>query len=341
MITCSSCGTSLADNARFCRMCGRPVASAEVQPQGIKLPNGVYTGEMANGMPHGMGKLVSNDGRLITYGMWDRGEVTDLCFVSSAPRSFVGLDVLGEETTLGATIYSAGRYVEGVLSLRGDEPAPNFVGRVVGRDYEGSYDCPWSEGGLTGHGTFRGIHGMVYEGDFINWQFCGQGVLRLPSGTVYEGEFRNNRLNGHVVCTLESGSRFEGRCVDGYASGQGVFHGQGYVYEGAWDKGRFHGQGKLTASGWSYVGQFREGLRSGDGVYAMSEGKYVYQGEWRKDKFHGSGSLKCADGTWYKGRWSNGEPTNGMFIQSTMSESFDWDKTPRPTETPEVTIQYA
>ena len=70
-----------------------------------------------------------------------------------------------------------------------------------------------------------------------------------------------------------------------------------------------NGQGKLTFrngkwDGDKYVGEFKDGLRTGKGTYIWSNGdKYV--GEWRYDNRDGTGTITTFDGNKYVGEWKN------------------------------------
>ena len=54
-----------------------------------------------------------------------------------------------------------------------------------------------------------------------------------------------------------------------------------------------------------YEGNWREGLRSGDG-FQVFEDEAFYWGEWEKGKAHGKGVYWQPDGLQYSGEWKNG-----------------------------------
>ena len=60
-------------------------------------------------------------------------------------------------------------------------------------------------------------------------------------------------------------------------------------------------------NGAKYVGEFRDGLRSGQGIYVYSNGvKYV--GEFRDDKYNGQGTMYDPNGKVLgEGQWENRE----------------------------------
>jgi len=86
------------------------------------------------------------------------------------------------------------------------------------------------------------------------------------------------------------------------------------MYDGGWAHDLYHGHGTQTINGGSlkYVGDFREGKRSGEGVLENSGQKYV--GQFANDKFHGKGRLENPE----KGRVMDGEFENNEFVRGKM-----------------------
>jgi len=57
------------------------------------------------------------------------------------------------------------------------------------------------------------------------------------------------------------------------------------------------------------VGNFLNGLRSGQGILYWDNGKAAYEGQWQEGKRHGFGVNYDADGVkLYEGQWQNDEP---------------------------------
>lgn len=57
--------------------------------------------------------------------------------------------------------------------------------------------------------------------------------------------------------------------------------------------------------GSTYVGQMRDGLREGHGVYTCATEQY--EGEWLDDKPHGRGHQSWSDGRYYEGQFHHGK----------------------------------
>jgi hypothetical protein len=58
-------------------------------------------------------------------------------------------------------------------------------------------------------------------------------------------------------------------------------------------------------SGDRYTGEFRDGVKSGQGEMRYANGD-VYRGEFENDKPHGNGTLVMSNGAKYEGGWCFG-----------------------------------
>ena len=78
-------------------------------------------------------------------------------------------------------------------------------------------------------------------------------------------------------------------------------------YVGEWKDGKKSGQGTYTfADGSKYVGEWKEGKRFGQGTKTWTDGsKYV--GEWKAGKKSGQGTNTFDGGSKYVGEWKDGE----------------------------------
>jgi hypothetical protein len=98
-----------------------------------------------------------------------------------------------------------------------------------------------------------------------------------------------------------------GRCKDGKASGPGVltiFRAGRLVErdEGEFVDGKQIGHGVRDYPNGRYVGQFKDGLFDGKGLYVASDGMR-YDGEWKNDNLEGHGALSFASGLRYEGQF--------------------------------------
>jgi hypothetical protein len=79
----------------------------------------------------------------------------------------------------------------------------------------------------------------------------------------------------------------------------------GAIYEGEFEFGEFNGQGSLTYPKGtnSYIGEWKNGLKHGQGTYKRPSDTYV--GEWKDNKRHGQGTATYSSGRTYIGKWKN------------------------------------
>jgi len=82
----------------------------------------------------------------------------------------------------------------------------------------------------------------------------------------------------------------------------------GSEYRGFVRDGVIDGLGMLfdAADNEVYVGEYRNGLKSGYGSYNYSDGSKYY-GDWSNDTMEGKGTMEYPDGSKYKGRWRKGK----------------------------------
>ena len=103
---------------------------------------------------------------------------------------------------------------------------------------------------------------------------------------------------------------WSGSCVDGKASGEGQAVWRSAFgdddYEGSMRAGKVHGYGIHDFVGNRYEGEFRDGVRWGEGSLVWADGDR-YEGGWRNDTMHGQGTLTEADGHRYEGGFRDGE----------------------------------
>ena len=116
----------------------------------IDYQNGyVYEGNVKDGVPHGVGMMTCEDGR-VCYGIWEDGKI----------------------------IYEGELNGEGKPHGRGTEV---YSKRNV---YEGGF----KGGKRHGKGTYKWPNGAVYKGEYKGGKRNGMGTYKWPNGSVYDGE---------------------------------------------------------------------------------------------------------------------------------------------------------
>ncbi|KAG2433134.1 hypothetical protein HYH02_012835 [Chlamydomonas schloesseri] len=195
---------------------------------------------------------------------------------------------------------------------------------VVSTSYEGSVDA---QGRWDGHGRVSFKSGATYDGAWRAGRMHGHGKFVFPDGISYEGEFQDNQLTGTGVYTWPSGAQYEGTVVRGQRQGRGrlSFTKSAAVYEGEWRDGLRHGQGVLynNAQRTSYYrGQWLEDTKHGVGVMRYDNGD-MYDGQWESDRKRGLGTMRWEGSRQqYAGEWDNNMPSGtGLHVWFSEQEA--------------------
>lgn len=171
--------------------------------------------------------------------------------------------------------------------------------------------------------TSKGIDGCydlnvlvdLSSGSFEDGTACG--YIEWYEGTfTYEGWIENNIFNGKGSY-YEGSYSYKGDFVNGLYDGYGVqnWSNDGHHFEGYFKNGLRNGSGTYIADGdFKYIGEWKDGDRSGYGIEydynkkRLSNGAWKqYEGVWENDYPNGYGTAIYSDGTKESGMWENGE----------------------------------
>ena len=91
-----------------------------------------------------------------------------------------------------------------------------------------------------------------------------------------------------------------------------VNYESGGMYVGEFKNGKKSGSGvSISADGSSYVGDWKDGIFNGQGTFEYTDGS-KYEGQWKDGKQNGQGTLTYPEGT-YTGQWKDGK-RNGQGV---------------------------
>ena len=142
----------------------------------------------------------------------------------------------------------------------------DFEIQGVSKTYEGEF----REGRFEGYGNLND-NGLRYEGQFFHGESHGLGKLTLANNNECEGEFFNGMANGVALQVIKSS-----------------LHTTGLTYVGGFVDGLRHGYAiaKFGEKA-TYVGQFENDVRCGQGMMFFNDQKGVIFGEWFEDQVTG------------------------------------------------------
>ena len=240
--------------------------------------SGTYTGYLVDGILHGKGKMVWNNGSSYD-GDWNHGKVHgNGTYIYSDGGTYAGQFQNGSRHGYGTYYFPSGAV----------------------------YDGQWANGERAGYGTLRWSNGDVYEGQWQNSKRNGQGTLTYANGNVYTGPWADDERSGQGTLTLAGGGCYVGGFLHNKYHGSGTFiYNDGGKYVGQFYEGKRHGQGiYYFPSGNVYEGEWLDGERTGYGTFRWTDGT-VHQGQWLNGKRHGQGTLTYSDGTVMSGIWED------------------------------------
>jgi hypothetical protein len=175
-----------------------------------------YEGPFADDRPNGVGKYFFANGD--TY----NGEVKNGALTGRGIYVTKGGDTL-EGTFVDAKLHGVGiyRYASG----------DRYEGEVVNGKLQGKgryytkdgdrIEAPFMDGSPLGVGTYYFSNGDRYEGDILGSDLTGQGAYFYKTGMKYEGEMRQAHPHGKGVFFFPDGTKFEGRFENGLAHAKG------------------------------------------------------------------------------------------------------------------------
>jgi len=191
---------------------------------------GRYTGilHVKSQRPHGVGRMVYDDGNRVHEGFWDYGHRQ------------------GHGRCLFVQIgdFHEGNYDQNLRT------GPGTYYWKDGRQFVGTYDKDERQG----EGKFTYPNGDCYEGNFQHGQRSGFGVFTFHNKTCqYKGNWESGMYNGSGVLLWQSTRefqnsrlrqicqhRYEGNFVNGLFSGEGIeSENNEIIRRGIWNDGKF------------------------------------------------------------------------------------------------------
>lgn len=288
-----------------------------------------YRGDFSNGKYHGFGSKYV-DGKT-KHGRWENGklvEADNLEVTLSDGSIYRGGVVYGKASGQGEIVYKDGS------SYKGGWQDACWHGEGVYLALEDSIYGYWVNGLLNGD-VYCKNKNYTYVGEVYNGLPDGIGRLLTSDGSYYNGSWADGKRNGwgDMILPSYNSDSYTGQWLDDEFEGVGkyVFGASGAYYDGEWHKGLQYGSGKYVCEEYEYVGDWKEGLmtgqgvitytsnedvyegdffenkRHGVGVYYFGISKNVYDGEFYDDKIHGLGTLYFSNGNLYEGEFVNGK----------------------------------
>ena len=277
----------------------------------------LYTGLLVDGVPYGYGSIVYEDETSYT-GEFSKGK-----------RSGVGLLDEGDD-------YYVGEWKDDARNGYG------YYHYFDGSVFEGN----WTSNTPNGWGRYTYVNGDVAEGE---WSYADDEEIRLLEtenyylDSPYVGLLMDGVPCGYGVIIFELiGSEdrlslYYGEWKDGHPQGDGIFlFENGDQLSGEWSfeqtdehcafvlNGKANGIGVRETNGELYYGEYKDGARSGYGMYVNGNDDR-YFGTWENDKRNGQGEIYYTSGDVYKGEFIDDQRTGQGTYSWTSGNRYEGD----------------
>ncbi len=213
----------------------------------------------------------------------------------------------------GTEVYSSGDKYVGEFK-EGDKHGQGTFHYLANNHSKGDkYEGQFKDGRQHGQGRYTWANGKKYEGDWKDGKYNGRGVITTADGSKYVGEFKNGKMHGEGALIY----------LDGEVLQEGIWADNEFVREAKVNlpdlnnnaavrtdrsdierEQQRHSQSNLsnlppcpglgkkwhncvgyyTYSQGSFVGEYKNDLRHGQGVFTAKDGKRL-EGVWEDDKF--------------------------------------------------------
>jgi hypothetical protein len=229
-------------------ICRRKMESTKSDGNGMPYVhmgvNGVYRGEIKNGIPHGVGEFVCNDENendviIRTEGIWDDGVLIR------------GTRHQGDKWVFTGFFHATGNEKEGNIKFRN------------GVEFDGTFhdEGDFKYGRMKNFGHDRTGY---YVGEFFNGKRGGAGEL-FVAGTLYKGNWAEDKLEGEgTMITRKPNIEASGIWHDNHLTGSVRYNnGTTCHFVGAINSFGDHvaGDGKITMPhGLVYHGKFKDNM---------------------------------------------------------------------------------
>lgn len=120
------------------------------------------------------------------------------------------------------------------------------------------------------------------------------------------------------ILSYTDNSIYIGEVISSKRNGIGKFVSSKLVYMGDFLEDNFDGFGHMeTSKNINYLGDFKNGNKSGIGIQFSSLDNYIYEGEWQNNQKNGIGKEILPDNSHFEGEFLDGKKHGiGIYIMS-------------------------
>ena len=234
------------------------ISTFQLEPIKFKNNNIYYGNWNNNCQMEGYGIYYLNDNKVITEGVWNKGDIIYGRIFLTNGDIYIGEmknslpDGKGKYIFANKDIYE-GDFKQGDMTGKGI-----FIFFPDNTKYQGDIE----KGFFNGKGKMIWNNGVEYSGEFLDSYLNGNGTITSNiQNEKYHGMFEKNEFHGKGIYYYRNGDIYDGNFEYGIKSGYGKYTRNDKVeFEGFWNDDLANGNGILTYRGNSLKGYFRNGV---------------------------------------------------------------------------------
>ncbi len=207
----------------------------------IELPNGVYIGEVAEGLMNGKGFITFDTGDSIN-GEFKEGELSGIgTMVLPGYGKYVG-DFKDNKRDGNGTFYFENG-IELDCNWKDDKAYAPFKETFTDGSY---FECE-----IYNNSGFEGKYVKEVEGIVFEYTVEESNVVSVSfetkEGAIVSGEFSGGKLNGECTIEFKNGDKYIGNIKNNKRDGQGKYTwSDGSCYDGEWKNDKMNGNGTYS-----------------------------------------------------------------------------------------------
>ncbi|GHU27050.1 hypothetical protein FACS1894152_2990 [Bacilli bacterium] len=291
----------------------------------VTHPNGdVYVGQWKDGIINGKGIMRYANGD-IYEGDWFNDKMNGRGTFTTRKNGevYVGDFKDGLKSGKGVLTYANGDICEG--QWENDMMNGQGVFKLcTGKDYVNREEDPtkmkfvyrelyrgeFKNGAKNGHGTMTDDDGNTYVGNWLDGRPDGYGTIKFVDKALHDG----GTYNGNIGIPADVNEMYYKNNRYRYSNGDSYIGKFEYLMNGT---GEY-----IYRNGSRYDGNFRCGMRDGNGIMQNKNDGSTYKGQWENDKTHGHGIVSWPDGEQFIGDFDSGKISSGdsIYIYSNGNE---------------------
>jgi hypothetical protein len=183
----------------------------------------IHVGEFKDGKKDGQGTHFRADGR-IGLGDWVDGKPSGRFIEYRADKSIERSGTFSDGKLVTSQYVDPNSFIR--IARTDTAPVVTEPKSLISESISNLPPCPASDWTKWSNcfGSWTGLSGDKYVGEFNNGKFNGQGTTIFPNGSKYIGEWKDDAFSGQGTLISSKGKKYVGEFKDNNKNGKGIIY---------------------------------------------------------------------------------------------------------------------